>query len=107
MGKASDKSKKDAKGDYVVEKIDDQKWNFKNAKAETMKLEINTDTDCIQSAPMKMFLKTMVFSGMNTEDFQVILQPLYAAYGTVFNELGNTKADALWAKVYKKAKFVK
>merc|ERR1712226_1542430 len=64
-------------------------------------------TDCIGSAPMKMFLSSMVFTGMNTEDIQTAMQPLMSAWSTVFTELGSKKADAYWGRAFKKAKFIK
>merc|ERR1712151_1084032 len=59
------------------------------------------------SAPMKMFLSSMVFTGMNTEDIQTAMQPLMSAWSTVFTELGSKKADAYWGRAFKKAKFIK
>jgi hypothetical protein len=106
--KKDDDKKKDAPGNYVVEKIDDQTWEGLNdVAAKQLTIEVDKSSDCIQSASMQMFLNSLVFTGMNTDDIQVVLQPLMAAYGTVWNNLGNASMQAKWKKDFGSAKFLK
>merc|ERR1711988_610878 len=106
--KKDDDKKKDAPGNYVVEKIDDQTWEgLDSVAAKQLTIEVDKSSDCIQSASMQMFLNSLVFTGMNTDDIQIVLQPLMAAYGTVWNNLGNAKMQAKWKKDFGSAKFLK
>merc|ERR1711957_818759 len=85
----------------------DQTWKVSDAPTQKLDLEVDATSACLSSPAMKMFLGTMVFTGMNTEDIQVVLQPLMVAYSTVFQELGDAKAKKIWSKAYKGAKFMK